>query len=404
MRKHRWKVWSSVALGGLVLVALVVRLVLDPIAAHYTQKALDDSDSVKGRFASVHVALFPPGYHIERLKLIEVPGGDWSQPLFYAEETRLSIVWRALFHRQLVARVAIHKPKLIAVSKPEQKPKQPPPELAQLLQRQLPLRIDRIDVSDGEVLLARGKGDEAPSLWLNRMELVAQNLATRKALMEGEPATLRLDARVQRSGNLVVDATINPLAKALTFSLKAALRGLDARELYAVLAPATQMAPKQGAIDVFADLRARDGELRGGVKPELVDLEVASVEGGLGPRIKAALADATIDILEDERGEHGVAATTVPIKGSVKDLHVQVVPAVLGAVRNALVVGLSSGFANLPPPTAEKKEGVIKQAWKALKRDEGPPKAEPEAGDARLPEGPRQGRGGHRRPQSQTEK
>ena len=58
----------------------------------------------------------------------------------------------------------------------------------------------------------------------------------------------------------------------------------------------------------------------------------------------------------------------IPLKGRVSDVHTQLVPTILGVVRNAFVEGLAGGFADLPPETAPKKEGVIKQTLKALKK------------------------------------
>jgi len=46
-------------------------------------------------------------------------------------------------------------------------------------------------------------------------------------------------------------------------------------------------------------------------------------------------------------------------------------------VRNAFITGLQSGFANLPPPTAEEKEGLLEQTREALDEDKGPPEAQP---------------------------
>jgi hypothetical protein len=400
MRRHRWVKGLLVVFGTLVVLAIVVRLVVDPIAAHYTRKALNEGDAMRGTFSSVHVSLVRPGYEIKHLKIIELPGGDWKQPLLYAENTRMTIVWSALFRGHLVAWASVYKPKLIALNKPEQKPKKLPPDLTSMLQKQVPFKIDRLEVIDGEVLLAQGKGTEA-SLWLNDVDMVVKNLATRRPLMGGEAATLRLDARVQRSGKLVVDANMDPFAKQLTFSIKAALRDLELREVYGFMAPATKLKAEQGKIDLFSEIHARQGQLTGGVKPVLTDVELASAEEGLGARIKAALADVSMDILEDDRGDHDVAATTIPIKGSLTDPHLQLVPAVLGAVRNAFVVGLSSGFKNLPPPTSGEKEGVLKQAWHSLKKDEGPPKAQPDSSDQKTPAGPRQGRAGQPRPRQQ---
>jgi hypothetical protein len=70
----------------------------------------------------------------------------------------------------------------------------------------------------------------------------------------------------------------------------------------------------------------------------------------------------------------------VPIKGRLDDPKLQVWPTVLSVIRNAFVQGISSGFSSLPPPTAKEEENVIEQAASALKKDEGPAKAQPEGG------------------------
>jgi hypothetical protein len=241
-----------------------------------------------------------------------------------------------------------------------------------------PLRVDRLDVHDGELLIARGTGDKAPELWIHRAELTAENMATRKALMEGEYSKLRGHAIVQRSGKLKFTVNMDPWAKALTFSGKASLEDLDLRELYAFTKDRTDLRATQGTVDLFADLRARGGVLSGGVKPVLKNVEVESARPGLGDKLKAALADAAIHLVSNEDHGDEKVATVVPLKGKVSDVHTQMVPTILGVIRNAFVEGLSSGFSSLPPKTAEKKEGVIKQTWKALKKGDGPPDAQPE--------------------------
>jgi len=233
------------------------------------------------------------------------------------------------------------------------------------------------------LLVARSSGDKAAQLWIHGAELVAENMATRKALMESEYAKMRGSAWVQRSGKLTFAVNMDPFAKGLTFSAKAALSDLDLRQLYAFTADRTDLRATQGRIDLFADVRARNGEVTGGVKPVLTDVEVASARRDLGDKIKAALADAAIHLASDEEGGERKVATVIPLRGNVSDVHTQMVPTILGILRNAFVEGLAGGFADLPPRTAEKKEGVIKQTVKALKKGEGPPEAQPE---------PRQGR------------
>jgi hypothetical protein len=368
----------AVVLAILVALLVVIRVVLDPIAAHYAKKALNDGEGFRGDFAGVHVSILPPAFEIRRLKIIEHPHGDWDNPMFYVEKARLSILWRALLRGHLVANTWADHLKTLLKTNEEKEGGKKAKRISEVLEEKLPVRVDRVDVHHGELLVARGTGDKAPEMWIHDAELVAENLATRKALMEGEPARLQLTGRVQRSGKLGAHFTMDPWAKGLTFDGKASLRDLDLRELWAFTSEKSDLQATQGTVDLFADVRARDGVLSGGVKPVLKNVEVKSSSHDLGKRIKAALADAAIHVVSnDEEGEHRVA-TVIPIKGTVSDPHAQLVPTVLGVIRNAFVEGLAGGFSDVPPPTAGKKEGVLKQAWKALKKGEGEPEAQPE--------------------------
>jgi hypothetical protein len=76
--------------------------------------------------------------------------------------------------------------------------------------------------------------------------------------------------------------------------------------------------------------------------------------------------------------DRNAVATVIPIKGTLTGPDIQLWPAIFGVMRNAFVEGLTSGYAFLPPRTADKKEGVVTQGVKALSGSEsGPPKAQP---------------------------
>jgi hypothetical protein len=281
-------------------------------------------------------------------------------------------------HGHLVGDVDLTRPKLLMISHHEEHEGKKAASISEQLEALSPIRIDRLEVKHGELLIARGVGGKAPELWIHDANLVAENMATRKALMEGEYSKLRGNAWVQRTGKLSLAMNMDPYAKGLTFSGKASLRDLDLRELWAFTSDKTDLAASEGRIDLFADLRARNGELSGGVKPVMRNLEIKSGSKDLGHRLKALLADAAVHLVSQDEGGERRVATVIPLKGKVNDVHAQMVPTVLGAVRNAFVEGLASGFADLPPQTSEKKEGVIKQTIKALKKGEGPPEAQPE--------------------------
>jgi hypothetical protein len=379
-RRHRWR--RALLVVALVVVVLVVvgRLLLDPVAAHYTRRALDNMPDFKGSFQHVHVTLLPPSYQITHIKLIEARGGVWKEPLFYAQRVRAEILWRKLLERSLVARTRIDGPKVVIARNHEEKTKEAGPGLAQQLKGISPLTVDRVEVRDGEVLWAESPAQDSPRIWLHDIEAAVENFATRPALAQGRPTILTLAAVVQKSGRLSAFVSADPFAKGLTFGGRTALEHLDLRDLHAFMAEKTDMEAKKGTLDVFAEFQARAGKLTGGVKPVLKDVEIGPTDSGLLDRLKAWLADKAVELVSDRVPGRKAVATVVPIRGTLDRPDIQLGPAILGVVRNAFVVGLTSGFAYVPPPVADEKKGILRQAGDALQKKPGPPAAQPESG------------------------
>ena len=114
----RWARRLLIAAGVVVAVVALVRLLLDPLATHYTRKALNDGEGIRGDFYSVHVTVLPPGYTIHRLKVVEHPRDDWKHPLLYAERIAVRVDLGELLHGRVSARVRLDEPKLV-ISKRE---------------------------------------------------------------------------------------------------------------------------------------------------------------------------------------------------------------------------------------------------------------------------------------------
>ena len=378
--RHRGLRRTFIVLASLAVAAVVFRLVLDPVAAHFARRSLADMKGFKATFSTVHVGLLPPSFEMHDFKVIEDPAGRWTEPLIYVKRTWTSLVWRKLLSGQVVARAVMEQPKLVAVRRHEEKAEKSA-DLSEMLRRKAPLKLDRFEIVDGEMLIAEGKGKKAPQLWIHKLDFIGANLATREELMGGERATFNMRARVQRSGRLELDAKLDPWTAKPTFNANAKLEKLDARELYAFLSDKAEMHAKSGTINLYVKLDAKNGALRGGVKPILENLELTPSDDDLGTRFKTFLADSAVELFTDDVPGRDAVASVIPIRGSLNNPDVQVVPTILGVVRNAFVVGLRSGFKNVPPPTADKKEGVVKQAWQALKSDKGPPEAQPNDSD-----------------------
>jgi hypothetical protein len=379
---YRRHVWARQLALILILVAAAViglRLLLDPIAARFTRKGLGEMHGFRGDFDHVHVTLFSPGYTITNLKIIRDPGGRWDAPVFYAEAVHVGLAWRRLLRRQLVAQVRLVRPKIIVESeggKPAPAAKRAP-DLSPQLRKITPLDVERVEVLRGEVLFRDETEPRRPELWLHRLDLAAENLATRERLAAGRPATASARGVLGRSGAVRLFVSADPFASPLAFAGRFEVVGLRAAELYDWIEEKTRLQAPEGTIDLYAQFTARGGRIEGGIKPVLENIKVRPAEPGIWNRMKAWLADKGVEFASDRVPGRNAIATTVPIEGRLADPDVQLWPAIMGVVRNAFVEGVSAGFAHLPPPESPHPEGKLEELEHALKKSEGPPRAQP---------------------------
>ncbi|HVR64778.1 MAG TPA: DUF748 domain-containing protein [Polyangia bacterium] len=378
IRHRRGLLWAAIVVFALVV---IIRVVLDPIATVATRKGLEKMKGMQGDFQRVHVTVFGPGYTINRLKLIQHPGGDWKAPLFYAEAVHVAVDWRQLLHGHLAASARLVEPKIIvlagAPSEPKPKAEAKPPDLSAQLSQITPLRIARVEIVRGELLLRDMAEARHPELWVHKLELAAENLPTRKPLAGGRPTTVTARAQVGKSGEMTLFASADPFASPLAMAGRFELHDLRVAEIYDFVEPRTKLQTPNGTFDLFAEFKVKNGRIDGGVKPLLKNVDVRPADSGLWHRLEGWLADEAVKLASDRVPDRHAVATTIPIQGRLTDPDIQMWPAILGVLRNAFVAGLASGFAHLPPVKADDKESALTQAKDAVTKSNGPPKAQP---------------------------
>ena len=116
---------------------------------------------------------------------------------------------------------------------------------------------------------------------------------------------------------------------------------------------------------MFAEFDAHDGRIAGGVKPVLKHVRVKPAKGGIGPKLKAWIADTGLKLLSDRVPGRDATAALVPLQGSVSGPKPELWPTIWGVLRNAFVVGLEAGFAGLP--AGENAKHVTPQARRGPK-------------------------------------
>jgi len=387
-RARKWPRRVLIGLAILLAIIVVVRIVLDPIAAHYTRKALSAAEGMESRFDGVHVTVFPPGYEIRQLAVVETPGGTWKRPLFEVDRAAVSLYWRRLLQGRIGIALRLDQPKIQITQRSEaptevkkQVEKHKPRsamEVASKLEELMPARVERIEVRRGEFSFRDIGAAGHPEVALHRIEAAVENIATRRTLDKGQPSTASLSAVLGKSGDLSVFVSSDLFAKSINLAGNAALHGWKVEELYQLEKARTDLQTPQGTLDLFAEFKVRNGDISGGVKPVLKNVEVKPADENLFTKVKAWFADEALHLFSDRVPGREALATVVPIQGHLDNPDVQIVPTVLSILRNAFVEGISSGFSHLPPPISKSKQGLLGQASDALQKDKGPAPAQPD--------------------------
>jgi hypothetical protein len=378
-QKRRRK-WPWITLAIIVLLIVGVQLALDPVVTWQTRKQLDNIEGYSSDFSDVKIRLWALEYEIDDLSMVKMSAGGRKEPFVALGSLTFAVFPRQLLNRQLVGRIEVENPKVNLIAAKSEKHEQLEPEdpnLGQKLKDLFPLKIDRIQVRNGEVVFIDKTVPEFPKIHLRKLDGTVENIATRAALNEGAPTTVAAAGDIQDSGKLNVFVTADPLQSKLNFAGRAQVVGLDLTEFSEMLSSETGLRAEKGTMDVFAEFVTKDGVITGGVKPLLKNVEVTAGKPGLLNQVKAVLADVALDLLSNRAKGEKTVATVIPIHGKVDKPDTQLWPTVIGLLRNAFVLGMTEGYNQLPPPKAQEKEGVIEQAVEGLQKGNVGPKAQP---------------------------
>ena len=164
----------------------------------------------------------------------------------------------------------------------------------------MPATRDGDAILDGELRQPGHAPPNKPEIWIHNLEVAVENLAsTRPALAHGRPTTLAASATIGKTGNLTLFVSADTFAKKLDFAGNMAIRGWHVSELYALLEAATKLQPPEGTLDLFAEWKARDGAISGGIKPVLKDARSVRRRTPSANKLKAWIADTGLHLFSD---------------------------------------------------------------------------------------------------------
>lgn len=413
-RPRVWIAW--IGLLGVLFVVFYFFL-LTPLATYYLQRAIGQAGSVRIRFIGEKAGLFPLTYTAREFWVgkrvppnFALGGGDpdenegspdWERPVLTAESIRVTLEAKPLLSGELVGDIFLEEPlyyRPILVGNltdssedsPEEEEREKEeeeseplaseeePNVGDALREAIPLDLQRFAARDGRMWFPfRIAGKKDIDFEIREVQLVIENFHTRSWLGHDMPTIATARALMGADGELSVFATADLLSERVNFAGQLLIENFDLTDINELVEAISGIEIERGQLHFAVAMRVSEGEIEGGAKVFLENGEIGPAGDGALAQLKAALADASVQLLSDRVPGRNAMGAVIPIRGRIIDPQIQLVPAVLSVLRNAFVEGLVLGLGGLPPETAPRKMGVLEQTEEALTAKQGPPRAQP---------------------------
>ncbi|MGE5499046.1 MAG: DUF748 domain-containing protein [Syntrophothermus sp.] len=338
---------TLITISILVIILVAVRIALPYIVKNAVNKKLNEVEGYRGSVDDIDIHLYRGAFSIKGIVIRKVTG-NIPTPFFSADELESSIQWSELFHGAIVGEVHVFHPVINFVQgpTPEQSQTKVDKSWQQVLKDLIPLRINQFTINNGEVHFRNFQSDPKVNVYIQRINLEAQNLTNSRKISESMSATLDASGLALKSGEFKVHARIDPYEKKPTFNMNFQLQQLSLVSLNDFLRAYGKFDVHKGTFSMYSEVAASKGRFEGYVKPLLKDVEVFNWKEDTKKPILKAAWQAIVGLIKDifENAPKDQVATKAPFSGSFDNPEVGVWETIWQLIKNAFIKALMPGL------------------------------------------------------------
>ncbi|WP_148862143.1 AsmA family protein [Marinobacter fonticola] len=364
MRHRKRKVLWVLLAFAIVLIAM--RAALPEVLQRYVNRTLDSAEGYSGQVGDIDLALWRGAYVINNVE-IDKATGEVFAPLFSARKVDLSLLTSALLRGKLVGELAFHQPLLNIVVEDSASSEgvQQTGEQAdwrQVVRDLFPLRLDRVEIHDGEFHFRKPDASPPVDAYLTQIEGTLTNLTNSRELSDSLAANLELQAKAMQKGELTISMQMDPYREQAHFNFNGKLVNLEMDAIDQLVMAYTPIDIEAGSLDLVTELAAKDGRITGYVKPLLRDIDVFDWRKDVKEQgdnlFQAAwegLVGGIAELLENQPRDQ--FATRIPIDGQIESPDTGTLSAVLNILRNAFISAFEANLEGSVNPSDVEQNG-----------------------------------------------
>jgi len=337
-RRHPMRT-TLIVIAVLVVAAVMFQLTLPSLVKNQINERFADMGDYSGYVDDVDIALWRGAYVLNRVDVIKIDQ-EVPVPFFAAEAIDLSISWSALFNRAIVAEVHFHRPQVHFVDGEEEGFQGGGgTDWRDMLQQLLPIRIDELQISDGEINFHNFKSEPLVHLTVNDLQGRFRNISNADRSENAVPAEFHMEALVFDNAHTTVDGQLDPLGDLENFQFNFRVTGVDLVLMNSLTEAYGNFDFESGDGDLVMELAAVEGELDGYIRPLLNNVAILDLESDLEKGILNAVWEALVGGLGQifrNQPEDRIAAE-IEISGNISNQDVSTWQAFLSIMRNAFI-------------------------------------------------------------------
>jgi len=322
-----------------VAVLVAARLAMPYAVADYVNRKLAALDSYEGHVGDIDVHLWRGAYSIDDIE-ISKKGAKRPVPFFKARRVDLSVEWRSLAHRRVVAEAVFHEPQLNLVQGKGESDTQLGGEenWNRRLEELFPIRFNTVRVVDGQVRFLAPGIETRDAITARHVQGVVSNLTN--VIEKGKEtfADFEITGDVLDGAPARVTGSIDAFASQPTFDVNMEVKKVKLPKVNPWLREYIKADAEAGDFELYMELAAADGKFKGYAKPIMENVEMyRSGEPEKNPlkRVWEQFLDFAADVLKNKDADQ--VAARIPFTGTIKDPQTSLFATIASVLHNAFV-------------------------------------------------------------------
>jgi hypothetical protein len=350
-----WWVWLVIAIVALLIVA---HALLPFWVRDYVNRKLSEIPGYRAHVAAVTLHLWRGAYQIHNIK-IEKTNGKVPVPFFSAPLVDLSVEWKALWDRSLVAEIDMYRPQLNLVNAASKEARQTDVDQpwAQKIKQLFPLKINRFATHNGEVHYRDFSREPKVDVAVDRVQMVATNLTNSKKLSKTMIAEILLEGRPLREGKARAQMSLDPYATKPTFAANLELSEIPLTKLNDFAKAYGGFTFESGTLKLATEMNAQNAAFRGYVEPVFDHMGIFNPEHDAenpASFIWQAILGGLTEIVRNHPKDR--FGTRVPFAGTFDHPTPEIFTTIFNAFRNAFIQAFEGKLENENVKLPEKVE------------------------------------------------